>query len=552
MVGLGLVIAACQAAPSPSPSAGESLAPFLSTSYPEGGPADCAYGGEIAQIKAVDRLTVEFSLCYPDPAFLSKIALANNAIQDSDWLTQHGPNVRLGLMANGTGPYMVTDGIPSASDQITLGRYDGYWGDPAIAAEVIFEWNSEAATRLRALQSGRVDGIDDPSPRDVASIDRDSTLQLQPREVLNTTYIGMTNDFAPFDSIRIRQALALGIDRQRIIDNAFPPGSSLARFFTPCSIEFGCVGDPWYDLDKDAATALLVEPRFPGPLTTHIYYRDEVGCALTDMGLVAKELQIQLKDELDITADLRPLESLTFMDKLSAGLLDGLYVLEWCAEYPDVTNFLDYHFNNPGNKQFGTIDPSITDPLTAAGQTADPIAREAASTAANNAIRDVVPLIPIAHGGSATAWKADVVGAVASPLDGESFAAMDPGGRSTLVWMQNASPRSFYCADDTDGNSVRLCQNVFEQLYGFKPGTAVVTPGLAESCDPNEELTVWTCHLRSGVTFHDGAYLDANDVLMSYAAQWDYEHPIHGGSSGRFVGWAREFGPFLNAPPPAP
>jgi len=424
-------------------------------------------------------------------------------------------------MANGTGPYMVTDGIPSASDQITLGRYDGYWGDPAIAAEVIFEWNSEAATRLRALQSGRVDGIDDPSPRDVASIDRDSTLQLQPREVLNTTYIGMTNDFAPFDSIRIRQALALGIDRQRIIDNAFPPGSSLARFFTPCSIEFGCVGDPWYDLDKEAATALLVEPRFPGPLTTHIYYRDEVGCALTDMGLVAKELQIQLKDELDITTDLRPLESLTFMDKLSAGLLDGLYVLEWCAEYPDVTNFLDYYFNNPGNKQFGTIDPSITDPLTAAGQTADPIAREAAYTAANNAIRDVVPLIPIAHGGSATAWKADVVGAVAPPLDGESFAAMDPGGRSTLVWMQNASPRSFYCADDTDGNSVRLCQNVFEQLYGFKPGTAVATPGLAESCDPNEELTVWTCHLRSGVTFHDGAYLDANDVLMSYAAQWD-------------------------------
>ena len=70
VLGLGLLIAACQATPSPSSSPGKSFAPFISASYPNGAPADCAYGGELAQIKAVDPLTVEFSLCYPDPAFL--------------------------------------------------------------------------------------------------------------------------------------------------------------------------------------------------------------------------------------------------------------------------------------------------------------------------------------------------------------------------------------------------------------------------------------------------------------------------------------------------
>jgi len=552
LVVLGVVIAACQAAPSTSPSAGESSVPFQSASYPQGGPADCAYGGEIAQIRAVDRLTVEFALCHPDPAFLSKIALANNAIQDSDWLTLYGPNQRLRVEANGTGPYMVTEGTPAPSTGITLGRYDGYWGNKAIAAEVVLEWRSSAAARLLALQSGSVDGIDNPRPNDLATIEGDSTLNLEPSEALNTMYIGMSNIFAPFDSLTFRHGLAMGIDRQRIIDNAFPPGSSLAGWFTPCAIEFACVGDPWYAYDKGAAIALLAEPGFPGPLTTHIYYRDEVGCGLPDPSVIAQELQTQLQDDLDITADLRPQESATFMANLSAGLLDGLYLLEWCAAYPDVTAFLDHHFNNPGNQQFGTIDASISVPLMAGDQAADPTAREAAYVAANNAIRDIVPMIPIAHGGSGTAWKADVVGAVASPLNGESFAAMDPGGRTRLVWMQSASPRSFYCADAIDGNSVRLCHNIFEQLYAFRPGTAMVTPALAELCDPNEELTVWTCHLRSGVTFHDGAELDANDVLMSYAAQWDYEHPIHGGSTGRFVGWAGEFGPFLNAPSPAP
>jgi ABC-type transport system substrate-binding protein len=79
----------------------------------------------------------------------------------------------------------------------------------------------------------------------------------------------------------------------------------------------------------------------------------------------------------------------------------------------------------------------------------------------------------------------------------------------------------------------------------------MVTPGLATSCDPNADMTVWTCHLRSGVSFHDGASLDANDVLQSFAAQWDYTNPVHRGGLAQFAGWTREFGPFLNAPPPA-
>lgn len=546
---LGLAAAACQVTPSPTPSAEESIAPFVATSYPEDAPADCAYGGELAQIKALDRLTVEFSLCYPDPAFLAKVALANNAIQDGDWLTRHGLNQGLSANANGTGPYMIRDGKPNAGDQITLGRYDGYWGRPAIPASVTVQWNSGPAARRLALQAGRVDGIDSPDPDAFSAIGDDPTLRLERREALSTMYIGMTNTFAPFDSLRIRRALAQGIDRQRIVDEIFPPGSSLAQYFAPCSIEFACEGDRWYDHDRAAARAILAKPGFAGPLTTHIYYRDEVACGLPDPALVAQELQTQLEDDLGLTVDLQPQESAAFLQNLSDGLLDGLYLMEWCPDTPDVASFLDHHFNSAASQQFGTIDPSITGPLAAGDRAVDPEERRAAYESANSAIRDLVPMIPIAHGGSATAWKADVVGAVSSPLDGEQFAAMDPGGRSQLVWMQGAAPSSFYCADATDGDARRLCQNVFEGLYGFKIGTAEATPRLAVSCVPNQDLTVWTCHLESGVTFHDGAQLDANDVLASYAAQWDYEQPVHAGRTGAFAGWTGEFGPFLHAPP---
>ena len=545
---LGVVSAACQPTPTPTPSAGESLAPFVATSHPADAPADCAYGGEIAQIKAVDRLTVEFSLCYPDAAFLAKVAMANNAIQDRSWLARYGAMGRLRANANGTGPYLVSDAAPTTGDEITLGRFDGYWGPPAKAATVVVKWSPEPSTRLRALQLDRVDGIDSPASETLQTIQDDPALQLQRGEALSTFYLGMTNTFEPFDSLRIRRALAVGIDRQQIVDAAFPPGTSLADYFTPCAIEFGCAGDPWYDHDLAAARAALEEPGFPGQLTTHIYYRDEAACGLPDPTLVARELQAQIQDDLGIAADLQPQASAIFLDNLSAGLLDGLYLLEWCPDLPDVTSFLDYHFNNPANAQFGSIDPTIRNALAAAARAADPEARGNAYGKANDAIRDLVPMIPLAHGGMATAWKADVLGTGSSPVDGEQFAAIDPGGRAQLAWMQSASPATFYCADATDGDSRRVCQNIFEGLYGFKPGSAEVRPSLAESCQANQELTVWTCNLRSGVTFHDGASLDASDVLASFAAQWDYEQPMHAGRTGAFAAWVGQFGPFLNAP----
>jgi ABC-type transport system substrate-binding protein len=50
--------------------------------------------------------------------------------------------------------------------------------------------------------------------------------------------------------------------------------------------------------------------------------------------------------------------------------------------------------------------------------------------------------------------------------------------------------------------------------------------------------------------FHDGTTLDANDVVLSYAAQWDIEHPLHVGRTGDFTYFGSFFTAFLNQPPP--
>ena len=126
---------------------------------------------------------------------------------------------------------------------------------------------------------------------------------------------------------------------------------------------------------------------------------------------------------------------------------------------------------------------------------------------------------------------------------------MKPGDRDQLVWIQNGEPAGIYCADETDGEALRVCEQITESLYGFEVGGTGPIPVLATACTPNADLTVWTCTLRDGVTFQDGATLDANDVVLSYAVQWDAEHPLHKGRDGSFTYFPSLWGGFLNPPP---
>ncbi len=83
-------------------------------------------------------------------------------------------------------------------------------------------------------------------------------------------------------------------------------------------------------------------------------------------------------------------------------------------------------------------------------------------------------------------------------------------------------------------NSLRACAQVLETLYQFPADGVQVQPGLARVCEPSADLTVWTCKLRTGVKFHDGSLLDANDVVLSLVVQWDAANPMHKGRTGEF------------------
>jgi ABC-type transport system substrate-binding protein len=510
---------------------------------------NCDYGGLIKSIEALDEFTVKFSMCAPDPAFLAKIAFSSFGIQPKEYLEETGGGGEGSALLEkpiGTGPYMVKEW--TRGDQLIFEANPDYWGEKAKTPTLVFKWSSESAQRLLELQAGTVDGIDNPGPDDFATIEGDSNLQLIPRPALNVFYVGMNNTSAPFDNEKVRQALAMGIDRQRIVDNFFPTGSEVASQFTPCAIPNGCAGESWYEYDLEQAKALLAEAGFADGFETEIAYRDVVRGYLPQPGVVAQDLQAQLKENFNIDATINVMESGAFLDAASSGQLTGLFLLGWGADYPDITNFLDSHFGAGANESFGTKWDDVTSVLREAASLAGDEARKPLYEQANTLIKQHVPMIPVAHGGSATAYKATVEGAHSSPLGNESFAVMSIPGQDTFVWMQNAEPISLYCADETDGESLRGCEQVTEPLYRYVIGGTASEPSLAEVCEPNADLTEWTCKLRQGVKFHDGSTLDANDVVMTMIIQWDASHPLHKGNTGTFDYWTYMFTQFLNAP----
>lgn len=488
----------------------------------------CDYGGRINTIEAVDEFTVKFTLCGPHPAFLAQIAFIVFGIQPAEHLEATGGAPLDNPI--GTGPYSLKEWV--RGDSVVYARNDDYYGVKPTHSIAVLKWATESSGRLIELQSGNADGMTFPGPEDYATVEADPNLTLLDKPEPNVFYMGFTDTFEPFDNVEVRRAIALGIDRQRIVDTFYPPGSEIATHFTPCSVDNGCQGDSWYDFDPVAGKQLLADAGFPDGFATKIFYRDVTRGYLPTPGNVAADIQAQLKANLNIDADVVVMESADFIQQCSAaGTCDGIHLLGWTGDYPHVTNFLDFHFSE-GNPQFGAGHASIYDPLLTASQLASATEAAALYAEANNAIKELVPMVPIAHGGAAFVAAANVKGAYAPPWGQVIFNLWD-NGKDTLVFVQGNEPISLYCADESDGESLRACAQVVEALYSYTT-TGEVQPQLATACVPNDELSIWTCTLRQGVVFHDGSSFDANDVIASFTAGLDATSALHTGNTGAF------------------
>ena len=533
---LALIAASCTAAPAPS-----SEIAFSSRSWPEVEAASCVVGEGgaarlgIAKIEAVDELTVRFTLCAPDPAFTQKLAVTNFSVNDSGWLAAAIADGSLATTMNGTGPLELLAWEQGV--QIVLSRNGSYWGDKAASERVVIQWEPESAARLLQLRAGTVDAADNAAPTDEAAITADASLALLTRPGFNTFYLNFNNRYAPVSDVRVRQAIATALDRQRIVDLFYPSGTTLATHVPPCVIDGACVGDAWYAQDLVAARALLTEAGYPNGLNLTLSLRETPRAFLPDPVAVATDIQAQLAAVgIRVTLDVQ--EAGGYIGKLLSGELRGASFSAALPDYPEAWNSLGIDFGSTSGPAHGDQYPRLVALLDDAQRESDPAAREALFTQINNEIRTQVPVVPIANGASLIATRAAVRGLVASPVAMERFDRVSVEGSNTFTWLQGGEPAGLYCMDEEDREAVRICAQVMEGLYGYAVGGTAAEPRLATECVASADGLVVECALRRDVRFHNGARLDAGDVLDSFAAAWDCAHPLHVGRTGSFRGWS--------------
>ncbi len=533
---LALITASCTAAPAPS-----SEIAFSSGSWPEVEAASCVAGEGgaarlgIAKIEAVDELTVRFTLCAPDPAFTQKLAVTNFSVNDSGWLAAAIDDGSLATTMNGTGPLALLAWEQGV--QIVLTRNDSYWGDRAASERVVIQWEPESAARLVQLRAGTVDAADNAAPTDEAAIAADASLALLTRPGFNTFYLNFNNRYAPVNDVRVRQAIAQALDRQRIVDLFYPSGTTLATHVPPCVIDGACVGEAWYAQDLVAARALLTEAGYPNGLDLTLSLRETPRAFLPDPVAVATDIQAQLAAVgIRVTLDVQ--EAGGYIGKLLSGELRGASFSAALPDYPEAWNSLGIDFGSTSGPAHGDQYPRLVALLDDAQRESDPAAREALFTQINNEIRAQVPVVPIANGASLIATRDEVRGLIASPVAMERFDRVSVEGSNTFTWLQGGEPAGLYCMDEEDREAVRICAQVMEGLYGYAVGGTAAEPRLATECVASADGLVVECALRRDVRFHNGARLDAGDVLDSFAAAWDCTHPLHVGRTGSFRGWS--------------
>src|SRR4029453_8129087 len=112
----------------------------------------------------------------------------------------------------GTGPYKLESW--KVGDKLVLVRNDGYWGKKAFLRRLIFRPIADNAARLQALQTGEIDGYDNVEPQDIATVQKSSSLKIVNRPSFNFGYVTINQSIKPFDDLRVRQAVAYGLDRR--------------------------------------------------------------------------------------------------------------------------------------------------------------------------------------------------------------------------------------------------------------------------------------------------------------------------------------------------
>ena len=178
----------------------------------------------ITKAEAVDPLTVRFTLSQPLGDFVAALASGwGGYIVSPTAIKAHevaGDSAHAWLLTHdaGSGPYEIAQ-ADTAAKQVTLQRVGDYWGgwsDGPHVESAILRWGLDSATARLLLERGDADVAIGLAPSDFSQVQKDSGIVASSYPGLYQVNIDFNNSTAPFNDLKVRQAMQYSFDQATI------------------------------------------------------------------------------------------------------------------------------------------------------------------------------------------------------------------------------------------------------------------------------------------------------------------------------------------------
>ena len=316
----------------------------------------------IETVEVVDPATLKVTLKRPTGAFLFNLAwpaavmVAPQSAADNK------------TKPIGTGPFQLARWAKGA--QVELARNPNYWGQKPALEKINFKIIGDPTAAYAAMMAGDVDAYPIfPANENIPQFQADKRFTVKIGNTQGKTIVAINNARKPFDDVRVRRALAYGIDRKAVIEGvtmglAKPIGSHYA----PQDVGYiDLVGQ--YPYDPAKAKALLKEAGVSNLKVRLILPPPDY--ARRSGEIVAAQLKL-----IGIEAELVPVEWAQWLSDVFRGKNYDLTIISHVEPMDlDIYARDDYYFNyqNPDYKALyaelaATSDPEKRKALLAKAQ----------------------------------------------------------------------------------------------------------------------------------------------------------------------------------------
>jgi peptide/nickel transport system substrate-binding protein len=351
----------------------------------------------VRDIRAPDPHTVVIDVAHPTPNLLTNIG----GFKGMAIVQRH--NVETGQIAThpvGTGPFAFTQ--RKSGDSITLTANKNYWGTAPKITGVTFRFISEPSTALSALQAGEIDWTDAIPPQRVEQLKSDDSIHLAVTPSNDYWYLALNEARRPWNDVRVRQAIAYGIDRTSIVQATSYGTATANQLAIP-------KGNPWYTPydryrhDADRAKGLLRQA-VVGTQNLDMLVTSEYPETVTAAQIIADNLAA-----LGITVNIRTVDFATWLDEQNSGHFDML-MMGWLGNIdPDDFYYAQHHTGGSSNAQKFS-DPEVDRLLDAARTETDHATRRDDYAKAATIIADKASYIYLYNPSVIQGWSTNLTG----------------------------------------------------------------------------------------------------------------------------------------------